>query len=118
MITLDLTTRARGALLGHAAGNALGVPTEFLGTPEAIRERFSSEVRDVIRQDSEQSPYDDDVALTIILAEELLEPDVDLHRLAMNWAEWADKVTGSLGTVPSGQTGAPLTFGARLTKTF
>lgn len=91
MVTLDLSTRARGALLGHAAGNALGVPTEFLGTPQAIRERFSSEVRDVIRQDSTQSPYDDDVALTIILAEELLEPDIDLHRLATKWAEWADK---------------------------
>ena len=32
-----LAQRARGALLGHAAGNALGVPTEFLETPEAIR---------------------------------------------------------------------------------
>lgn len=45
----------------------------------------------MLRQDSEQSPYDDDVALTIILAEELLEPDIDLHRLAMKWADWAEK---------------------------
>lgn len=89
MPTLTLAARARGALLGHAAGNVLGVPTEFLGTPQAIRDQFPAEVRDVIRRDTPESPYDDDLALTIILGDELLEADVDLHRLAMKWAEWA-----------------------------
>lgn len=91
MADLTLIQRARGALLGHAAGNVLGVPTEFLGSPEAIHQRFPAGVRDVIRQDNEYSLYDDDVALTLILAEELLEQDVDLHRLAMKWADWADQ---------------------------
>jgi ADP-ribosyl-[dinitrogen reductase] hydrolase len=91
MPALTLSQRARGALLGHAAGNVLGVPTEFLGTPEAIRERFQCEVRDVFRQDSAESPFDDDLALSLILAEELLEPEVDLHRLAMKWAAWVDQ---------------------------
>jgi ADP-ribosyl-[dinitrogen reductase] hydrolase len=91
MPALTLAARARGALLGHAAGNALGVPTEFLGTPDAIRDRVPAEVREVIRRDSAESPYDDDLALTIILAEELLERDIDLQRLALKWAEWAEK---------------------------
>jgi ADP-ribosylglycohydrolase len=90
--------RARGALLAHAAGNVLGVATEFLGTPDAIRDRFPAEVRDVVRQDSAESPYDDDVALTLILAEELLEQDIDLHRLAMKWAEWAERDGRGLGS--------------------
>lgn len=90
MNTPTLSARARGALLGHAAGNVLGVPTEFLGTPEAIRERFPTGVCDAIRRDTPESPYDDDLALTIILAEELLEPDIDLQRLARKWAEWGE----------------------------
>ncbi|HSB55827.1 MAG TPA: ADP-ribosylglycohydrolase family protein [Gemmatimonadales bacterium] len=92
-----LVQRARGALLGHAAGNALGVATEFIGTPDAIRSRFPTELRDVIRQDTPESPYDDDLALSLILCEELLEPDIDLHRLAHKWAEWADRDGRGLG---------------------
>lgn len=97
MADLTLSARARGALLGHAAGNALGVPTELVGTPEAIRDRFQGELRDIIRRDTADSPYDDDIALTLILAEELLEPDIDLHRLARRWAEWAERDGRGLG---------------------
>lgn len=86
----DLASRARGALLGHAAGNALGVPTEFLGTAERIAAEFPGGIRELLREDRPDSPYDDDVALTLILAEELLLPDVDLRRLAHRWAEWAE----------------------------
>jgi ADP-ribosyl-[dinitrogen reductase] hydrolase len=85
-----LAARARGALLGHAAGNALGLPTELLRTPAAIAERFPGGLRDIERRDSPASPYDDDVALALILAEELLEPEVDLGRLAHRWARWAE----------------------------
>lgn len=86
----DLAARARGALLGFAAGNALGVPTEFLHTPDLIQTRFPGGVRDVVRQDTPASPHDDDLALTLILAEELLEPAMDLRRLAFRWADWAE----------------------------
>lgn len=92
-----LLQRARGALLGHAVGNALGVATEFIGTPDAIRDRFGGELRDIVRQDSPESPHDDDLALTLILAEELLEPDIDLHRLAHKWADWAERDERGLG---------------------
>lgn len=93
----SILDRARGALLGHAAGNALGVPTEFLGTPEAIRDRFGGELRDVVRCDTPDSPYDDDLALTLILAEELLEREVDLRRLALRWADWAERDGRGIG---------------------
>jgi ADP-ribosyl-[dinitrogen reductase] hydrolase len=73
------------------------VPTEVLGTSDAIRERFGGEVRDIIRQDSAESPHDDDLALTLLLAEELLENEVDLRRLAHRWADWADKDGRGIG---------------------
>ena len=76
----SLAARARGALLGHAAGNALGVPTEFLGTADRIAREFPGGLQEVLRQDSEQSPYDDDLALTLLLAEELLQPEMDFRR--------------------------------------
>ncbi|HMU61658.1 MAG TPA: ADP-ribosylglycohydrolase family protein [Gemmatimonadales bacterium] len=87
---LTIAQRARGALLGHAAGNALGVPTEFLGGPEAILAEFPGGVRDILRRDTPASPFDDDVAMALLLAEELLTGDVDLERLAQRWIGWLD----------------------------
>lgn len=84
-----LTERARGMLLGHAAGNALGVPTQSLGTAAAIAGQWPHGVRDVVRRDTPGSPWDDDVALSVILAEELLTSPVDLRRIAERWASWA-----------------------------
>jgi len=46
MLDPELVTRARGALLGLVAGNQLGVPTEHLGTPAAIRAAYPDGVRD------------------------------------------------------------------------
>jgi len=86
----DLARRAVGALLGHAAGNVLGVPTEFLGSPDQIERRYPGGLQEVIRQDTPDSPHDDDVALSLMLAEELLEPEIDLRRLAVRWVEWAE----------------------------
>jgi ADP-ribosyl-[dinitrogen reductase] hydrolase len=95
--TPSLAARARGCLLGLAAGNTLGLPTEFLHTAEAIGERFPDGLKDVIRQDLPGSPYDDDLALALIQAEALLEPELDLQRLAMRWVEWRQKDGRGIG---------------------
>ena len=86
----SLAERASGALLAHAAGNALGVPTEFLHTPDAILAEFPGGLRDIVRRDTPESPFDDDVAMALLLAEELLAGDVDLERLAGRWIQWLD----------------------------
>jgi ADP-ribosyl-[dinitrogen reductase] hydrolase len=93
-----LRSRARGALLAHAAGNALGVPTEFLGTPEAIQARYPGGLTEIVRRDTSDSPYDDDVAMALILAEELLESEVDLERLARRWIDWMLRDGQGIGT--------------------
>jgi ADP-ribosyl-[dinitrogen reductase] hydrolase len=85
-----LAARARGALLGLAAGNALGVPAERLARPEAIRAAFPGGLTDIVRADTPASPFDDDTAMAVLLAEELLEGQVDLERLARRWIEWMD----------------------------
>ena len=84
-----LTERARGMLLGHAAGNALGVPTQGLGTAAAIAERWPDGVREVERDDTPDSPWDDDVALSVILAEELLTIDKERAARAIWFARLA-----------------------------
>ena len=94
---LSLADRARGALLGLAAGNVLGLPAEPLGTAAAIRQRWPAGLTEVLRQDTPASPYDDDVALAVILAEELMQPDVDLRRLAHRWVGWAREDGRGLG---------------------
>jgi ADP-ribosyl-[dinitrogen reductase] hydrolase len=84
----SLLDRARGAILGHAAGNALGVPTEFLDTPGTIARRFPGGVVDVLREDRADSPWDDDVAMAVIVAEELLGPRPDPRELLRRWVQW------------------------------
>ncbi|HET9293223.1 MAG TPA: ADP-ribosylglycohydrolase family protein [Gemmatimonadales bacterium] len=92
-----LGERARGALLGLAAGNALGVPTEFLGSSDAIRAAFPDGVRDIPPVRQADSPFDDDTAMTLLLAEELLEPQLSLERLAGRWIGWMDSDGRGIG---------------------
>lgn len=86
----SVVARARGALLGHACGNALGVPTEPLGTAEAIRGSFPDGVRDVRREDTSASPFDDDVAMALILGDWIVEGAGDVRALLDRWARWAE----------------------------
>lgn len=95
---LSIATRARGALLGLAAGNALGVPSEPMGTPEAVRAAFPGGLRDIVRTDTPASPFDDDTAMALLLAEELLAGEVDLERLAHRWIDWMDTDGRGIGT--------------------
>jgi ADP-ribosyl-[dinitrogen reductase] hydrolase len=92
-----LVDRARGCLLGLAAGNALGLPAESLATPQAIRAAFPGGLTDIIRFDTPESPFDDDLALATIQAEELLEPEIDLERLAHRWVAWRQQDGRGIG---------------------
>ena len=88
MLDPELVTRARGALLGLVAGNQLGVPTEHLGTPAAIRAAYPDGVRDPATPPT-ASPYDDDAAMTLLLAESLAEQgDFDAADAAQRWVRW------------------------------
>ncbi len=50
-----------------------------------------------MREDTPDSPHDDDLALTLILAEELLQPEMDLRRLALRWVEWSERDGRGIG---------------------
>jgi ADP-ribosylglycohydrolase len=89
----QLATRARGTLLGLVAGNQLGVATETLGTPEAIRAAFPQGIWD-LPAPPKGSPYDDDAALTLLLAESLIDRgDFDAADVGARWVKWM-KVDG------------------------
>ncbi|PYO87426.1 MAG: hypothetical protein DMD66_10335 [Gemmatimonadetes bacterium] len=89
----QLISRARGALLGLVAGNQLGVPTEHLGTPDAIRKAFPNGVLD-LTPPPKNSPYDDDAAMALLLGESLLASrDFDASDVARRWVKWM-KVDG------------------------
>src|SRR5207253_1995013 len=88
-----LVSRARGSLLGLVVGNQLGVPTERLGSAAAIREAFPQGVRD-LQPPPKGSPFDDDAAMTLLLAESLVERgDLDAADVAARWVKWM-KVDG------------------------
>src|SRR6266498_3160918 len=85
MLDPELVTRARGALLGLVAGNQLGVPTEHLGTPAAIRAAFPDGIRNPAAP-PKGSLYDDDAAMTLLLAQSLAERgDFDAADAAQRW---------------------------------
>src|SRR6266704_2797763 len=89
--------RARGALLGLVVGNQLGVPTEPLGTATAIREAFPQGVRDLAAP-PKGSPFDDDAAMTLLLAESLAEKgDFDAHDVAERWVKWMKRDGRGIG---------------------
>lgn len=89
----QLVSQARGAMLGLVAGNQLGVPTEHLGSPEAIRKAFPNGLRD-LAPPPKNSPYDDDAAMTLLLGESLLAcKEFDAADVARRWVKWM-KVDG------------------------
>ena len=91
----QLVSRARGALLGLVAGNQLAVPTEHMGTPEAIRNAFPNGLHD-LASPPKNSPYDDDAAMALLLGESLLAAKggvFDATDVARRWVKWM-KVDG------------------------
>ena len=89
----QLVSRARGAMLGLVAGNQLGVPTEHLGTPEAIKQAFPNGVLD-LAPPPKNSPYDDDAAMALLLGESLHAcRGFDVADIAKRWVKWM-KVDG------------------------
>src|SRR5256885_4951728 len=92
-----LLVRARGALLGLVVGNQLGVPTEGLGTAKAIRQAFPQGVRD-LAPPPKGSPFDDDAAMTLLLAESLAERgDFDATDVAERWVKWMQRDGRGIG---------------------
>ncbi len=92
-----LLVRARGALLGLVVGNQLGVPTEGLGTAKAIRQAFPQGVRD-LAPPPRGSPFDDDAAMTLLLAESLAERgDFDATDVAERWVNWMQRDGRGIG---------------------
>lgn len=78
-----LQSRARGCLVGLAAGNMLGLPNEFL------RRRPEVPVRDIELVELDR-PWDDDLAQAFELAESLAKHGrVDVPDLAARLVRWA-----------------------------
>jgi ADP-ribosyl-[dinitrogen reductase] hydrolase len=92
----ELNDSYRGALLGLAAGNALGVPVE--GWPRrAIRERFPQGVAEIDPAEAGR-PWDDDTAQAVVLSEAILETrELDLHDLGRRLVRWASENGRGIG---------------------
>lgn len=81
-----LEQRYRGTLLGVAAGNALGIPAE--GHSRRSVERSFHGGPSEVDASERTAPWDDDLAQTAVLAEALVERDLDPDDLARRFVEW------------------------------
>lgn len=83
----SLAPRYRGAMLGLAAGNALGIPVESRSRA-LIARHHPDGVRDIANEER-RLPWDDDLAQAVILAESILENDsLDAEDLAVRFLAW------------------------------
>lgn len=91
--------RCRGAMLGLAVGNALGLPTEFRYAEE-IASLYPIGVRDI---DSHEQfrPWDDDLAQAVVLAEAMSEGDgrMTYDDLARRFIHWFDTNARGIGNL-------------------
>lgn len=88
----------RGALLGVAVGNVLGLPVEGLSR-RRIAERFPNGLTEMDRAERER-PWDDDLAQTVVLAEALLDKgDLDPEQLGSRMVRWAEENGRGMGSL-------------------
>ena len=81
--------RALGVMLGSAVGNVLGIPVEFMD-PAEIRARYPGGVRDTDPREAHLMP-DDDLALTMAVADALLAESDPVSVLADALVQWRDE---------------------------
>ena len=93
----ELADRYRGTMLGVAVGNALGLHVEG-ASAATVAERFGhiTDIDPKVRE----TPWDDDLAQTVVLAEALLEgDDLDLDDLARRLLAWREANGRGIGAL-------------------
>jgi len=84
-----------GAMVGLAVGDAIGRPTEFLHSMDAIRSRFGPDgVTDLVADHRPAGTYTDDTQMTLCVARSLIraghEPlDTLMSAMAKEFVEWS-----------------------------
>ena len=89
---LNLSSRIAAGLLGHLAGDALGVPVQF----KPRSDRRADPVDGMHGYGTNNQPpgtWSDDGSLTLCTAEALLD-GFDLQRVANNFVRWLDQGYG------------------------
>ena len=90
--------RARGLMVGVAAGNLLGIPVEGR-SKEDVRARFPDGVHDISARGG--YPDDDDLAQSIIVAEAAEEGPLDVEDLGHRFWEWGELNGLGMGNLTS-----------------
>src|SRR5919108_78181 len=93
-----LRDRYRGALLGAAVGNALGLPLEG-DSRSSIKRRWPRGVTEIDPREREL-PWDDDLAQTVMLGESLLATgELDLDELGARLLRWSRENGRGMGAM-------------------
>jgi len=103
---ITLRSRIRGAVVGAAIGDAMGHPTEFLGSLEAIRQKYGPAGVTGFglyweRDGARFAPYTDDFQMSEVVLRTLqaakerqLDLDGTMRLMAAGFTEWASNPQG------------------------
>ena len=91
--------RARGVLLGLAAGNLLGLPVEGVGR-DTIRSRYPQGIREIDPREAGR-PMDDDLAQAVDLAEALAHDPDPVAGFAERLVKWRNENGRGIGIMTS-----------------
>lgn len=93
---METTDRFEGCILGLAIGDALGAPTEFINTMDAIRRTFPPDgVRGFEEWSHPAGTYTDDTQMSLAVARALVEAghrDLDdlMGGMAREFVAWSE----------------------------
>ncbi|MGL5096048.1 MAG: ADP-ribosylglycohydrolase family protein, partial [Planctomycetia bacterium] len=96
-------SRFAGAVLGGAIGDAMGHPTEFIGSVASIKDRYGPNGVERFelyweRDGKRFAPYTDDTQMAEIVLRSILDEPTDLdaamRRMAAGFVEWSQRPQG------------------------
>lgn len=99
LLTMDLREKVKGALVGFAYGDAIGLGTEFMSAAEVKAyypnglHHFSEIINDAHRSQFEQGSWSNDTEIVVRMLENVLEHgEFDIASQAKALRQWRDEV--------------------------
>ena len=84
---IDMTSKIKAVMIGHAVGDALGVPVEFCSREE-LKKHPVTDMRGHGSYDVPAGAWSDDTSMSIAALDSLADGHVDFEEIMTNFVKW------------------------------